>query len=142
MRGSRVTCRSCEADSECVAGDRCVRQVFAGVDLGGFCFLDAAGGCGNTVSALRPYSTPTELTSVDGVTASYCMPPTTTTCAGIRDARSIPCTTSADCGAPDLDDGYCPTAGPSAGTCSYLCGGGLDCRTGLTCGGSPSHCLP
>ena len=141
-RGSRDVCDSCEADSECVTGRRCVNHVFGGTDLGGFCFLDATGGCGDTVSALRPYRTPTELTSVDGALATYCMPPTSTTCAGIRDTQSTTCTTSSDCGVVGLDDGYCPAMAPSAGTCTYRCAGSLDCDELLNCGGSPQRCRP
>jgi hypothetical protein len=141
-RGSRDVCDACEADSECVSGQKCIRQMFGGTDLGGFCFIEATAGCGNTVTALRPYRSPTEATSVDGAAGTYCLPPTTTTCAGIRDTQSTTCTTDDDCGVAGLDDGYCPLSGTAAGACSYRCSGAFDCGAGLSCGGAPQHCRP
>jgi hypothetical protein len=121
-----------------------VKQTFDETDVGYFCFLDQAeNACGNTDTTRRPYSTPTELTSIDGTKATYCLPPSTTTCPGIRDTRNIPCTTNDDCGVDGLTDGYCPTSGTGAGLCTYLCGGGADCASpSLVCGGSPQHCRP
>ncbi|MFO0713011.1 MAG: hypothetical protein U0353_24365 [Sandaracinus sp.] len=146
MRGSRDVCDSCEADSECMAGEHCVRHVFSGTDLGGFCFLDAGGGCGNTVPALRPYRTPTDTTSIDGFSGMFCFPPSTTTCEGIRDTQSQACTMSTDCGDIRLplgvDDGYCPTSGTGAGLCSYRCLGAVDCAELSGCAGAPQHCRP
>lgn len=142
-RGNQDTCDPCEADSECAIGRRCVQHTFMGTDVGYFCFLDSSmGGCGDTDTARRPYSTRTELTSIDGATATYCMPPTTTTCEGIRDTRSVSCTMDSECGVDGLDDGYCPLVGTGALACSYRCGGAFDCRDPLTCGGTPGHCRP
>jgi len=143
MRASLDTCDACAADSECLSGRRCVEHVFMGTSTGRFCFLDASmGGCGDTDAARRPYSTRSMLTSVDGVAATYCMPPVATTCAGIRDTRSLACTTSDMCGIAGLADGYCPTGGPGAGACSYECGGAFDCASTLNCAGTPQHCRP
>jgi hypothetical protein len=120
-----------------------VLHTFAGTDVGYFCFLDSAmGGCGDTDSARRPYRTRSELTSIDGVTATYCMPPVTTTCQGIRDTQSESCTMDSECGEPGLDDGYCPLLGTGMLACSYRCGGAFDCASPLTCGGVPQHCQP
>lgn len=141
--GQLGACDSCEADSECTPGRRCVRHVFSGTDMGSFCFIDASmGGCGDTDSTRRPYRTRTPLTSIDGIAATYCMPPATTTCAGIRDTQSQPCATNTDCGDPRVADGYCPPTGTSAMVCTYPCGGGFDCRSTLNCGDSPAHCRP
>jgi hypothetical protein len=142
-RGILDACDTCQADSECITGRRCIRHVFSGIDMGSFCFLDAAvGGCGDSDTALRPYSTRTGLTSIDGVAATYCMPPTTTTCEGIRDTQGQVCGASTECGDPRVADGYCPPAGTGAGICTYTCGGGVDCNRLLNCGGSPGHCRP
>lgn len=142
-RASLDTCDACEADSECAAGRRCVLHTFEGADVGHFCFLDASmGGCGDTDMTRRPYRTRTELDSIDGVTATYCMPPVTTTCQGIRDTQSETCALDTDCGEDGLDDGYCPLIGPGMGLCSYLCGGAVDCANPLSCGGTPQHCRP
>jgi hypothetical protein len=142
-RATLDTCDPCEADSECATGRRCVEHVFMGTSTGSFCFLDAStGGCGDTDGTRRPYRTRTMLTSVDGVTATYCMPPVSTTCTGIRDTQSKSCTTSEMCGEDSLADGYCPTIGSGAGLCSYECGGAVDCRSTLNCGGTPAHCRP
>ncbi len=141
-RNSRDTCDSCQADSECVTGRRCIDHVFGGSSVGTFCFLDAAGGCGDTDMTLRPYSTRMEAMSLGGITATYCFPPATTTCAGIADARSTSCTLDSMCGLADVNDGYCPTVGTGVGLCSYRCGGAVDCRDPLSCGGTPGHCRP
>lgn len=136
-------CDACEADSECATGRKCLKQTFSGTDVGYFCFVDqAAEACGNTDATKRPYRNPTELTSIDGATATYCMPPTTTTCQGIRDTQNVSCTTDADCGVDDLNDGYCPTIGTGANLCTYQCNGGIDCGGTLLCAGSPQHCRP
>ena len=137
-------CDACEADSECAAGRNCIPHVFMGTDLGYFCFYDSSmGGCGDTDTTRRPYSTAVELTSIDDVVGMYCMPPTTTTCQGIRDTRNVTCAVDTDCGVVDEPDGYCPTVGSGAGLCSYLCGGGSDCATPpLECAGGPLHCRP
>ena len=120
-----------------------VLHTFMGTDVGYFCFLDATdGGCGDTDPTRRPYSTRRELTSIDGVRSTYCMPPATTTCQGIGDTQSSTCTTDSDCGVEGLDDGYCPTDGPGAGACTYTCGGDFDCRESLSCGDTPPHCRP
>src|SRR5690606_25034541 len=109
-RGHQDTCDPCEADSECISGRRCVLHTFMGTDVGYFCFLDATdGGCGDTDPTRRPYRTRRELTSIDGVRSTYCMPPATTTCQGIGDTQGRACTTDSDCGVEGLDDGYCPT---------------------------------
>lgn len=136
--GQLDSCDSCEADSECVAGQRCVRHVFSGTDTGTFCFADAAlvGGC---VSA--PFSQPVPLTSIDGTAATFCLPPVATTCRGIRDTRSVVCALDTQCGVSALSDGYCPLAGTAIGFCSYRCSGAVDCASG-NCGGSPQHCRP
>lgn len=142
-RGISGTCDSCEADSECITGLRCVRHTFAGTDTGSFCFFDASvGGCGDTNLTRRPYSTRALLSSIDGVAATYCMPPITTTCQGRRDTQSVVCTMDSECGVSALADGFCPSAGTGAGACTYQCSGGVDCGGPLNCGGSPQHCRP
>ena len=142
-RGLSDTCDTCEADSECTTGQRCVRHVFGGTDVGSFCFLDAAvGGCGDTNVLRRPYSSRTPLSSIDGVAGTYCLPPSTTTCQGIRDTRSEACTMDSECGDSRVADGFCPTTGTGAGLCSYACSGGVDCSGTLNCGGTPQHCRP
>ncbi len=136
-RDSRNVCQPCEADSECMTGQRCVVDSIGGVEVGSFCFYDqAVGGCGDSVAARRPYSTPTPLDSVDAVGAVYCMPPSSTTCAGIFATRSVACSVDTQCGVADVADGYCPTP-----LCSYLCTGDVDCPSGLVCSTSaPRHC--
>lgn len=143
MRGNQDTCDSCEADSECASGRKCVMHTFDGTEVGYFCFLDSAdGGCGDSDMARRPYRTRVELTSIDGIEATYCMPPVTTTCEGIRDTQSTSCTMDSECGADELSDGYCPNVGSGMGLCSYRCGGAVDCADPLSCGGTPQHCRP
>ena len=142
-RGLLGVCDSCEADSECSAGRRCVRHVFSGTDLGSFCFIDASmGGCGDTDTTRRPYRTRAPLTSIDGVAATYCMPPATTTCEGIRDTQNQICSASTECGDSRVADGFCPSTGTGAGVCTYECSGGFDCRSTLNCGDTPAHCRP
>lgn len=143
LRGNRDTCDPCEADSECITGRRCVLHTFAGDEVGHFCFLEQGTvGCGNTVPERRPYRRPVDLTSIDNVDATYCLPPVTTTCQGIRDTQSKACDASDECGVEGLNDGYCPDAGTGQGACSYLCDGGFDCGGTLECAGTPQHCRP
>jgi hypothetical protein len=138
--GSRATCTSCEADSECEMGGRCARQTFMGRELGPFCFLTAGPGCGDTMPARRPYSSAVELTSIDGVAGELCMPPTT--CLALDHTRDLVCTRDDECGEPDLADGLCPASGPGMGLCSYSCAGGVDCASPLDCVGAPLRCAP
>ncbi len=141
-RASLGTCDSCEADSECSNG-KCVVHTFGTTPLGPYCFAEqATAGCGDTNMSMRPYRNPTILTSIDGQSSTYCMPPTSTTCQGISDTQNVACTVDTDCGETGLADGYCPSGGSGAGFCTYLCGGGLDCSSVLSCGDSPLHCRP
>lgn len=136
-RGSLDVCDACESDSECMFGYRCVMHSFQGAAAGHFCLLSEA-----QQSCRAPYSNVEILTSIDGVRATYCLPPPLTTCEGIR-ALGTPCTVDDECGDPDLDDGVCPSSGPGAGSCSYLCADNLDCapRRGTACDGTPRRCL-
>jgi hypothetical protein len=140
-RHIRDVCDVCESDSECATGRRCVMYSFNSADVGYRCFQDAEGGCGDTDDAKRPYSHATELTSIDGVKGSYCMPPDTTTCTGIGDYGTS-CASDDECGMADQLDGYCPAVGTAASQCSYKCVNSDDCPEGETCGGSPQHCRP
>jgi hypothetical protein len=152
-RGGTTACGTCEADSECVTGARCVVHRVSNQDLGSFCFFDsvAQGGCADTVGAVRPYSqpSPTPLGSIDGVTATYCLPPTATSCKGIADAiaggvGAKACTTNDDCGEPNVSDGFCIDSGPAMGQCSYNCINSYECpQSGFTsCPAMPSFCQP
>ncbi len=142
-RGILDACDACGADMECIEGRKCVMHTFDGEELGSYCFLEAAEtGCGDVVVERRPYRTKLEATSVDGVSAEYCFPPVSTTCQGISDTQSKVCASDAVCGNEGLDDGYCPSSGTGANSCSYLCTGSFDCGVGLECGGSPQHCRP
>jgi hypothetical protein len=139
MRGTIDVCEACEADSECVTGRRCVRTSFMGMSTGQQCYPDAGGGCGDTVDAFRPFSVRTDATSVDGVRGAVCLLPNTTTCQALSMVGRV-CSADTDCGIAALSDGVCPSAGVSAGRCSYACGADTDCRTARTCGGLPAHC--
>lgn len=143
-RGLLGTCEACEADSECATDRKCIMDQFEGADVGYFCFLEqGTTGCGDMISARRPYRTIVETTSLDGTEPqNFCLPPNSTTCQGIKDTQSVNCATSDECGLPNLDDGYCPDSGDGAGFCSYLCGGALDCASVLECGDTPLHCNP
>ncbi|QQR88847.1 MAG: hypothetical protein IPJ88_11490 [Myxococcales bacterium] len=140
--GSKDVCESCTADNQCSAGRRCVSFTFDSTPVGSFCFLHASLGCGDTVTAHRPYRSKVSATSVDGEIGDYCFPPTSTTCKGISDTQSLSCASNTSCGESLLDDGYCPSAGSGAGFCSYECGGNLDCAPTLNCAGTPLHCRP
>ena len=131
-RGTLTPCTSCEADSECEVGAKCVVQSFDGASFGPYCFFEraATSGCADMVPALRPYSQTMMLESIDGIQANYCLP--ITTCKARADATGdIPrsCTGPDGCGEPGVPDGYCiesahPTAG---GKCSYHCEQSYDC---------------
>jgi hypothetical protein len=141
-RGTRTACSSCEADSECVNGARCVLQPFDTQSLGPFCFYDQATNtsCANASHTfLRPYSRDLALTSIDGAQATYCLPPPSTTCQGIADAIAQgtgggkACLITEDCGEPGFSDGVCGDTGATAGKCTYSCDHDYDCpQVGFT----------
>jgi hypothetical protein len=135
----RDVCDACESDSECAVARRCLKYTFEGTEVGYRCFEEAIEGCGDADDAKRPYSHATELTSIDGVKTSYCLPPSATTCEGIRD-YGVACAADTACGVENLADGYCPVVGTASGKCSYRCVNDDDCPEGETCGGSPRHC--
>jgi hypothetical protein len=139
-QGMRTGCQTCEADSECVSGAHCVTQDFDQTHVGTYCFFvdDDSRNCADVDAALRPFSTSTTLTSIDGMEAAYCMP--VATCDAIADATAMGVnggkTCSAitdDCGAVGLNDGICLSS-----QCSYNCSTDADCpSTGFTsCKGS------
>jgi hypothetical protein len=138
-RGTRNPCESCEADSDCATGSKCVKQVFDDTDLGYFCFYDRAaqgGGCADTITGLKPYSqTRDDILSIDSTEAAqkgtYCLP--RTSCLAVEHAStSVECGTSnAVCGTENVDDGVCLESGTANGKCSYSCVDSSDCLGGL-----------
>ena len=163
--GSRNPCQSCEADSECGDGAKCVRQMLNGTDLGYFCFYDQAtqgGGCADTISGLKPYSqTLTNVLSIDSTEASqqgtYCLP--RTSCDAFADATTYmmapgaaPCTVNSNCGVgnTETDGAYCIPSDFSIeaarNKCSYICDTSADCPSSgfSTCSdGAGAHfCRP
>jgi hypothetical protein len=125
---SAELCETCVSDAHCAASQRCATHLFGSTNVGNFCF-PVATGTGTTCN-LTPYSIPTTLTTLDGVSTSLCML-RRTTCEGIADFGNQSCDVAADCGVASLDDGRCATD-----TCSIPCTDSTDCFDP-----SPNSCL-
>jgi hypothetical protein len=138
QRASVSTCQACVSDSECVSSHRCIKLGFgsagdAGVaqDLGGFCLKKSSSGC------MVPYATPLTAASLSGAAAEkYCgINEASTTCAAIKaldDAKTCPTGSDASCGALGS---RCESVNSIANVCTYSCSGGLECPSGVACGG-------
>jgi hypothetical protein len=126
--GSIKTCGPCEADGQCVTGDKCVELSFGSKLVGNYCLPSrpSAGCATRTNLTLRPFSTEKRVTSIDGVSGAVCYPPTTCEAVDQASAGGTNCTVNDSCGAADVvDDGYCSSVG-----CTYFCSadrGNADC---------------
>lgn len=150
-RGSVGTCRSCQADSECVAGDHCVPMTHQGAALGNYCLHDSIGGvCGSVASnpTLLPYWVLRTQPSVDGVSTQTCGLRDGISCEGVLRAGAT-CTLSSgtsaldvSCGNPSVHDGVCGRpSGATVDTCHYRCVDNTDCSPPSTCNGAtPKFC--
>jgi hypothetical protein len=128
VRGSRTPCTACEADSDCDPTAKCVVQMFDSMPFGPYCFYvdDATHDCATpSDGSRRPYSRSKAAESLDGVSASYCFPPTT--CKAVEDATAMGasggkvCANSAGCGESNVSDGLCGDTGSTLGKCTYGC---------------------
>jgi hypothetical protein len=141
MRGSRGTCLTCNADSECTgaAGGTatCAQVNILGV-TGNYCLPripTPASFCA------QPYADKQTATSASGTTVTYCRH-RTTTCEAFRHYSSVgdgTCTggggTDAACGTTTMgttNDGYCRLSGVG-NLCTIPCNGDQDCPTGVLC---------
>jgi hypothetical protein len=128
-RGSLATCVACRADSECLAGRKCVQVPFMGADSGFFCMQELSGGCVN------PYRIQLSATSKSGVgSAQYCAHNTdVTSCKGIvsltSDKSCTGATEQADCG----PGARCETVGGIANRCTYACSSDAVCPVDFAC---------
>jgi hypothetical protein len=144
--GSRETCETCVADSECgEEGNRCVLMEYEGQaypDLQtGFCLksIDLGGSCTN------PYRIVITRTSLSGATADeYCgINEDLATCEAVRallaDDPCNPEDGDLDCPQPS---GLCRELPGNLNRCTYLCGDVVECKSspapGSTCGSSGS----
>jgi hypothetical protein len=144
--GSRETCETCVADSECgVEGNRCVPMTYDGLrypnNESGFCLksIDLGGSCTN------PYRIVITRTSLSGVAADdYCgINEDLTTCQAVRallgDLACDPVNGDQDCPQPA---GLCRELPGILNRCTYLCSDVVECKSppapGSTCGASGS----
>jgi hypothetical protein len=133
-RGSRGTCQSCLADSECGDGagvqdpnKRCVAMAFNGAPHGAYCLQAASVGCAS------PYKVTTNVASLSGAAAEdYCgINQVATTCEALLDlAASKVCTVDTDCG--NGLGGLCKNVAASTAP--------VDLRCTIPCDSSP-QCL-
>jgi hypothetical protein len=141
-RGSRKTCHSCLADSECGDGSgvvdpnkRCVPMSFNGTPhgTGGYCLQATSAGC------LGPYSVPITAGSLSGaVSEAYCgINQAVTTCEAVLDlVASKICIAGSDCGGGQ--GGLCKAISivAPANRCTIPCGSDANCLSsapGSTC---------
>ncbi len=126
-RGTRTTCQSCVADSECVLDHRCIVMNFKGALLSGFCLPSAMGTCPS------PYPVTIKRPSLSGYPSSnYCaINEQITTCSALFDIGKA-CSTSDDCGLPGKPDGVC---GSFLGTLDRICSQGCTDQSECPVGG-------
>jgi hypothetical protein len=99
-----------------------------GGQLGTFCFHDNTSGCANTNAFASPYAVPLASTSVDGRSATYCLP--RTSCPAVFDAvNGTECTLNSQCGVVGLSDGICS----ESDVCTYTCQYDYECPATFTC---------
>ncbi len=117
--GSAGLCDTCVSDAHCSANGTsfCAVQLFAGSEVGHFCFpASSQNGC-----SLTPFSNPIPMTTIDGDSALLCML-RLTTCPALSHVETLSCAMPEDCGEPGIDDGRCLN-----GLCSLPCATGNDC---------------
>lgn len=127
--GSAGLCDACVSNAHCSANgsEICAMQLFAGNEVGFFCFPASSQG----TCPLVPFSGAGSVTTIDGTTASICSL-RATTCTAFDHFANRACTGADDCGEPGLNDGRCLD-----GTCTIPCtAGALDCS-----GGEATSCL-
>jgi len=140
MGGATSTCGACTHDADCHAGQLCIPMTHSSTVVGNFCAwrLDAAGlGApgGDCLANARPYTRPTMVTSVDGVSTMVCTL-RSTTCEALSNFLSActPATAPASstmCGSHM--DGFCVHEG-SMTACTTECVTNEDCKcTGGSC---------
>jgi hypothetical protein len=133
--GTAARCATCVSDAHCATTERCARQIFAGADLGYFCFpLAQTQTCPPVFAALTTAAT------IDGEAADLCLL-RQTTCAALDDFFQVQvCSTNADCGAVglNLNDGRCNA---TLGMCNIPCARGSECPSGLPASCQDGACL-
>ena len=146
VKGSRKTCNSCLADSECGTNagvvdpnSRCVPMTFNGTahGTGGYCLQIAT-----LVNCTQPYKVTFRATSLTGVSGTYCgLNQTATTCEALLDLfNSKTCTLSSNCGGGQggLCEDFSTTSTPDL-RCTIPCGSTAECLSsgpGSSCSGS------
>lgn len=149
-RGSRKTCHSCVADSECGTNEgkpdpnsRCVPMSFQGAPHGdgGYCLQTAASFGASGCSA--PFVVPLSAASLSGAASqTYCgINQQATTCEALLDLfGSKTCEKDADCGAGQ--GGLCKTVGTNPNRCTIACAETTECTATRTCSGpSNGYCM-
>lgn len=119
-------CGECAADADCSRGQRCVGLTAPSGQAGYYCaFLAGASGAPPSCAdaSAQPFIRAVEMTSVDGVSGTYCTLDTTS--CDVYGHFKDSCTSDGQCGAVD-DGAWCDLEGDS-GRCSYLCEGDGDC---------------
>jgi len=150
VKGSRKTCYSCQADSECGTNagvvdpnSRCVPMTFNGTahGTGGYCLQRAS----TVATCARPYSVGFSAVSLSGAASeSYCgINQTDTTCEALLDLfSSTTCTKDSNCGGGS--GGLCRQLGTGTNppyVCTIPCGSTAECLSsgpGSTCSGTTS----
>jgi hypothetical protein len=134
LAGQAGTCARCVSDAQCGTGLGCVEQVFGATTLPARCFPADTGVCADASLALRPFSEPAMVETLDAPAAAHCLP--ITTCQAYLDAAmQKPCDTSDECGEQGIEDGFCVDDSCTYAGCTqdYQCPalGPSDCSTSL-----------
>jgi hypothetical protein len=131
---SKHTCEPCIADSECVAGHRCIALQFAGAPrANAYCMRQLSTGCA------PPFmSAPLRRGSRSGAAPEdFCgINEQNVTCeaiAGLVTGVACPGGTDAECG---RDGSLCRTVNGGLNYCTYACTLAAQCPAGVACGSS------
>ena len=147
LRGSRKTCQSCMADSECGTNEgsvdtniRCIPMTFNGAahGTGGYCLQKASIGCTN------PYKVNINAPSFSGVAVDdYCgINQNVTTCEALLDLfNSKACLLESDCGSGQggLCKNFAAASAPPDLRCTIPCSSDANCLAsapGSSCSGT------
>jgi hypothetical protein len=131
---SKQTCEPCIADSECVAGHRCIALQFAGATrANAYCMRQLSMGCAPPFMSAplrrgsRSGAAPEDFCGIDEQHTSC------EAISGLLTGVACPGGTDAECG---REGSLCRTVNGGANYCSYACEASAQCPSAFPCGSS------